>query len=334
MSQGGWIFISHSHQDIAMVRKIRNHFEKLGFEPLMFYLKCLSDENEIEALIKREIDEREWFIYADSPNARLSKWVKTERDYIERSEGKRIFVINLQDDLEKQCKEIEHVARQMKVFISYARQDKGLYLQIREKLLARDMRILSDEDILAGSRWDTAIADQVSAACRDGFVLLLITQHSAQSRVVEMEIAQAKREKGKIIPVYIGGSSVSPALMNMMGGIQGVRMSETPTEQELDKLVDDILRRVEYYSSEFQDTYGFRNATTIQLPPIARIDSMTFWDCPNLRCVTVPETVVYITPDAFDDHRDILIKCHANTYCHWYCQKNGFRYELLDTKAD
>ncbi len=32
----GWILISHSHQDIELVRRIRNHFEKLGFEPLVF----------------------------------------------------------------------------------------------------------------------------------------------------------------------------------------------------------------------------------------------------------------------------------------------------------
>jgi hypothetical protein len=30
--------------DIDLVRKIRNHLESLGLEPLMFYLKCLSDE--------------------------------------------------------------------------------------------------------------------------------------------------------------------------------------------------------------------------------------------------------------------------------------------------
>ena len=45
MSKGGWVFISHSHQDIDLVRKIRNHFERLGFEPLMFYLKFISDNN-------------------------------------------------------------------------------------------------------------------------------------------------------------------------------------------------------------------------------------------------------------------------------------------------
>lgn len=47
---GGWVFISHSHQDISLVRKIRNHLESLGFEPLMFFLKCLSDDDEIDFL--------------------------------------------------------------------------------------------------------------------------------------------------------------------------------------------------------------------------------------------------------------------------------------------
>ena len=63
---GGWIFISHSHLDIELVRKIRNELEAKGFEPLLFYLKCLNDDSEIEDLIKREINEREWFIYVDS----------------------------------------------------------------------------------------------------------------------------------------------------------------------------------------------------------------------------------------------------------------------------
>mgnify|MGYP000774152934 FL=1 len=70
---GGWIFISHSHLDIDIVRRIRNKLEDRGFEPLMFFLKCLNDDNEIESLIKREINEREWFIYVESDNAANSR---------------------------------------------------------------------------------------------------------------------------------------------------------------------------------------------------------------------------------------------------------------------
>lgn len=85
---GGRVFLSHSHQDIETVRNIRNQFEKLGFESLMVYLKCLSDKDEIEDLIKREINERDWFVYLDSPNARKSNWVQTERAYIETLKDK------------------------------------------------------------------------------------------------------------------------------------------------------------------------------------------------------------------------------------------------------
>ena len=46
LNQGGYVFISHSHQDIQKVRQIRNAMEEAGFEPLCFYLKCLSDEDE------------------------------------------------------------------------------------------------------------------------------------------------------------------------------------------------------------------------------------------------------------------------------------------------
>ena len=93
---GGYVFISHSHQDIVKVRQIRNAMEEEGFEPLCFYLKCLSDEDEIEDLIKREIDAREWFVYIDSPNARASGWVRKEREYIASLGSKQIITIDLE----------------------------------------------------------------------------------------------------------------------------------------------------------------------------------------------------------------------------------------------
>ena len=53
---GGSVFISHCHKDLPSVRMIRNRMEEEGFEPICFYLKCLTDESEIDSLIKREID--------------------------------------------------------------------------------------------------------------------------------------------------------------------------------------------------------------------------------------------------------------------------------------
>ena len=330
MASGGWIFISHSHQDIALVRRIRNHLEKIGCEPLMFYLKCLSDDNEIETLIKREIDEREWFIYADSPNARASKWVKTEREYIETTAGKKIFVIDLKANVEEQLKQIEHIARQMKVFISYSRKDLDLFRALKDKFVQKDMLVLSDDDIQSGDNLVDLASSNIKSACRNGFVLLLVTESSCKSSFIADEIKKAKAENGKIVPVYVGEGRLHPDLIELIGGVQGVCLSASPSSEEINKVVDEVLHRVEYYSSDFTTSYGFRNAEVIHLPPISRIDDLTFWDCENLKCVYVPDSVVYITAKAFDGLEHVLIKCTHGSYCEEYCIKHNLKYEIVE----
>lgn len=66
-------------------------------------------------------------------------------------------------------------------------------------------------------------------------------------------------------------------------------------------------------------------AEIIRLPPISYIDSLTFWNCTNIKCVYVPFSVVYITPDAFDEHKGILIKCYAGSYCEEYCIRHNLK---------
>ena len=56
-----WIFLSHSNKDFAKVWLIRNYLEEHSCRPLMFYLKCLSNDDEIDELNKREIDCRTRF---------------------------------------------------------------------------------------------------------------------------------------------------------------------------------------------------------------------------------------------------------------------------------
>ncbi len=330
MKNGGWVFISHSHRDIEKVRRIRNQLEKLGFEPLMFYLKCLSDEDEIEELIKREIDEREWFIYADSPNARASKWVQTEREHIETHDGKRVFTVDLNADIDEQLRSIEHIARQMRVFLSYSHKDRALADRIREKLLERDMLVLDEESALAGEEWMTRAAENVEAAAKDGFIVFLVSESSLCSPWVKKEVFHAVKAGGKVVPVFIGKASFGPDILEFLGENQGVSIAEEPTDEELDKIVDLILHRVEYYDSDFTSSLGFRGAKTVRLPAISRIDNMTFWDAENLECVYIPDSVAYITPDAFAELPDILIKCSKDSYAERYCQKHGIRYEYTE----
>ena len=330
MREGGWIFISHSHRDIEKVRRIRNRLEEMGLEPLMFYLKCLSDENEIEELIKREIDERDWFIYADSASARDSNWVRTEREYIESLAGKNVFTINLDGDMDAQLTAIDHITRQLKVFIVSACRDKPLVDRIRKKLLERDMMVLYDDESLPGDLELTmSVEDKLRYVYNDGFVLFVITERVASSDFVRYEITRTMEMGGKIVPVYVGSATLPESVRSLLMDSVGVTISPCPTDEELDRVVSLIHGQVTY-DTDFKNGVGYRSARRITLPSVARIDNMTFFECDNLEEVTIPDSVIYISADAFEDHPDILVKCHAGSYAEGYCKRNGIRYEIAE----
>lgn len=136
---GGYVFISHSHQDIVKVRQIRNAMEEEGFEPLCFYLKCLSDEDEIEDLIKREIDAREWFVYIDSPNARASGWVRKEREYIASLGSKQIITIDLEAAGSMQDVSAKLI-RGLRVVILCGESDMQMAQRLQQGFLEKDMQ--------------------------------------------------------------------------------------------------------------------------------------------------------------------------------------------------
>ena len=105
MKKGGcWIFLSYHGQDIQKVRKIRNEFERLGHNPLAFHLKCLRTDTEdgrreLDSLIKREIDAREWFVFCENSTADPSEWVEMERAYIINSGKEMIWGIDMTEDI-------------------------------------------------------------------------------------------------------------------------------------------------------------------------------------------------------------------------------------------
>ena len=199
--EGGYVFISHSHQDIKKVREIRNAMEEQGFEPLCFYLKCLTDDDEVEGLIKREIDAREWFVYIDSKNARQSKWVQKEREYIQSVSDKKILTIDL--DKNYDTKDISNkLLNSMRVFLSYSRCDEKIVSKIRKKLIDRDLKVFSPNS--AFQRVDIGMmGDELKLAAQYGCVLVFLTKESLKSEWVMMEIEKAVMEKALFIPVLV-----------------------------------------------------------------------------------------------------------------------------------
>ena len=93
-TENTWVFLSHSNKDFSKLTIVRNKLEKLGYRPLLFFLKCLENDREIRELIYREIDARERFILCQSKNSIHSPWVELEVEYIKRS-GRPYEVIDL-----------------------------------------------------------------------------------------------------------------------------------------------------------------------------------------------------------------------------------------------
>ena len=193
LSKGGYVFLSHSHQDIQKVRQIRNAMEEAGFEPLCFYLKCLSDDDEIEGLIKREIDAREWFVYLDSPNARSSAWVAKERKYIESLGDKQIVTIDLESDTP--IREVsEKLIRGLRICIVSHPADEALAEAFRRLFTEKEMQVSVR---IAGT--EEAIGE-IEAGC----IVPLMSRNGIRTEALDTLFSRTDASRTMIIPVLTG----------------------------------------------------------------------------------------------------------------------------------
>lgn len=123
------IFLSHSSKDIEKVRKIRDILEALDYDPLLFHMKCLDDDNEtLEDFIKKEIDARNVFVYCKSKNSESSVWVQKELLYIKSSANKRLYEIDIEkplsDTLVIFLNTLAKIIQRNKIFISCSHADR------------------------------------------------------------------------------------------------------------------------------------------------------------------------------------------------------------------
>lgn len=242
-TEGGYIFISHSHNDIDKVRIIRNRLESYGFEPLCFYLKCLDDDSELEGLIEREIDAREWFLFVNSENSRKSKWVNKEREYIELTNHKKIITVSLDDDVEIE-KVIDKLCSNLRVFISYSSRDYDIAKRIHNRLCAKDyLPFIAPDNIPVGKDYTSEITNAISEAAREGCVLLLISQSSTKSVWVEKEIEFALSQNGNVIPIFLGDLQdidLPVSFQFYLSDIQWYQLNKNPSDDEVDRMIDRI----------------------------------------------------------------------------------------------
>jgi hypothetical protein len=241
-SNGGYIFLSHSHKDFPKVRQIRNTLEKRGFEPLCFYLKCLDDDSEIEDLIKREIDAREWFIFLNSENARQSKWVTLEREYVNRTDTKKIITVDL-DDVAAVSQGIEKVVRNLRVFLSYSHKNESLVARIYRKLEEKDYLVFFDK-LCAPTEYENMVAHAITEASQEGCVLALISAAYQKSPWAMRELLFALKQQGNVIPVILGDFEIDPSLQFHLDSVHCYHLSENPSDADIDELIENIGRSI------------------------------------------------------------------------------------------
>ncbi len=236
MSEGAWIFLSHSHKDFDKVRDLRNEMEVLEHHPLMFFLKCLNDDSEIDGLIRREIEARSWFVLCDSPNARSSRWVQEERKIIAGLPSHTSANVDLDDPISTQLASIAGLTKRASVFLSYSRADTQSARRIEQSLRTDDFGVFSDLQIAPGESWERGIQLALDAAVVRGAVLVLVSRHSLTSQWQRHEIAlaleRAEPHTGRrnIVPLFLDppGSTLElapPDMREVISTVQGFDFS-------------------------------------------------------------------------------------------------------------
>lgn len=217
-----WIFLSHSNEDYEKVRRVRNILEDMNTRPLMFFLKCLNDNDEIEGLIKREIDARTRFILCDSENARKSNWVTKEIKYIEEKD-KQYDVIDVSASEVDIREKLKNCFRKEHIFISYPRELLPTVEVIHERLTKYDFctSFIDMFDISNGVPFLEDFEENIEKAVSKGYFIPLLCCHSLiESRFSRYELEWALEydsDHKSILPIYLDLEAKSYFQKKLMG---------------------------------------------------------------------------------------------------------------------
>ncbi|MFZ1108093.1 MAG: toll/interleukin-1 receptor domain-containing protein [Rhodomicrobium sp.] len=184
-----WIFVSHSVHDLETVRKVRNYLEEQGANPILFFLKCVSEEEELDGLLKREIAARNFFLLCDSENARSSRWVREEVEYVKSLPHKPYREIDVHANWEEQKAAIDELLKISTVYISYRRHDALSIRPYVNLLRNNDFTIFLDLfNIKPGDDFQKVIYDALRGAAENGFLVQFLTLEALQNPWMASEL--------------------------------------------------------------------------------------------------------------------------------------------------
>lgn len=240
--KGCWIFLSHSSKDIEKVRLIRNAFEEHGQNPLAFHLRCLNTDTEegrieLDSLIKREIDAREWFVFCESEAASESYYVNIEKDYIKSTGKKMIWSIDMSLSEGEIVKEVGKICKDIKVYISYSRMQSDIAIRLFNALAEKDYDIcITNLDGSFDSSSFDSIRQNLYEIVNSGFFIALLSDDYIKSEFCMSEFSEALRHKERLIVIEIDNNRVPDFFKDG----QLYKMSSDPTEEEINIVVEYI----------------------------------------------------------------------------------------------
>jgi hypothetical protein len=197
-----WIFVSHSVRDLETVRRVRNYLEDEGANPILFFLKCVSEDDELDELLKREIAARNFFLLCDSENARTSRWVQEEVKFVKSLTHKPYREIHLNATWEEQKSQIDELLIASTAFISYRHKDRIKVQPYIDLMRENDLALFSDFiNIKPGDDFHKVIFESLRAASENGFLVQFLTMESLQSPWLKAELNAfvANKTGGRLI---------------------------------------------------------------------------------------------------------------------------------------
>ena len=240
-----WVFLSHSNLDYERVTFVRNVLERNNKRPIMFFLKCLEKENELNDLLKREIDARDQFILCDSENARRSKWVQDEVRYI-KSKGRVYQTINLDDPDETIEKEITNFVNRSKVLISNSSIDSSLAYKVAGLLPPYGYDYWIDsQNLLVGELFDFK-TKALDVSGKSGYQLVLLSRSFMDSAFCLKDVSYFISKYGNkwVIPINTDGIRLSDELGRKLSGIPICDVSTIGSQEEkAQKIVEFLVQR-------------------------------------------------------------------------------------------
>lgn len=251
-----WVFLSHSNKDYEKVRQVRNLLEEQKFRPLMFFLHCLNDDDEIDSLIKREIDCRTRFILCDSENARKSHWVQKEVEYI-KSQNRVCETIDLSKSMDEIMSTLQDFINKSRIFISYNREEFELAEMVYKRLSQLDFAVYIDRAWDFSSSYHQNYKDALdylenSVVKANGYVVAIMNERvlnaNSASRYELLKAMHDNKSIGKETPNIIpfatqdtvvcliqGDKELASLLMCNIQSIEGLN---------IDRQCDEIVKRV------------------------------------------------------------------------------------------